>query len=597
MQPVKWPKHLKPLLFACKDKNSIAKIHSFMILTGLYIHKNSIGNLITSYARVGDIFTARKVFDILSNRGVDSWNAMIMAYSRKKLPKEVLGFYHQMILEGIRPDSSTFTMAIKACVSLMDLETGEEIWRKAVDFRYHNDVFVASSVLNLYVKFEKMEEAMVVFNKMPRKDLVCWTTLITGFAQNGQPRQAIALYRKMQSEGMEGDGVVMLGLIQASLNLEDPKLGFTIHGYMIRKGLSMDVVILTSLLDMYAKNGYLEYASRVFKKMPSKNDISWGVLISGFAQNGFARNALELLVEMQGYGFKPDLVSLLGALLACSQGGLLKLGKSIHGYINRRLDLKQVSSTAVIDMYAKCGALSYARALFDRIDSRDRISWNAMIASYGIHGHGKESLSLFLQMTNTNLKPDHATFAALLSALSHSGLVNEGRYWFNLMVNEYNIQPTEKHYACMVDLLARAGLVEEAYKLIGSMNNEPGAAVWVALLSGCCSHGKSSLGEMAAKKVLELNPDDLGVHALVSNFFAMGNMWDEVAAIKKLMKETGMKKVPGYSVLDVNGKLHVFLKEDKSHHEYEAIASALDTLDREMRLPDQNDGLPIAFGL
>ncbi|XP_039029423.1 putative pentatricopeptide repeat-containing protein At3g25060, mitochondrial [Hibiscus syriacus] len=373
------------------------------------------------------------------------------------------------------------------------------------------------------------------------------------------------------------DLLTMLGLIQASVNLGDSKLGLAIHGYMIRKCLSMDVVVQTSLLDMYAKNGYLEYALRVFEKMPNKNDISWGALISGFA-----RNALELLGEMQGCGFKPDLVSLVGAFMACSLCGLLKLGKSIHGCITRRLDLEQVSGTAMIDMYAKCGSLSYARAVFDRIVSRDIISWNAMIASYGVHGHGKEALSLFHQMTNMSLRPDHATFAALLSALSHLGLVNESQYWFNLMANEYNIQPTEKHYACMVDLLARAGLVEEAYRLIESMNNEPGVAVWVALLSGCCNHWKLSIGEVAAKKVLELNPDDLGIHALVSNFFAKGNMWVEVAAVRKLMKNSGKKKVSGYSVLDVNGKLHAFLMGDKSHHEYEAIASALDKLDREM---------------
>lgn len=595
---MQWLKHLKPLLFACKDKKSVAKIHALMILTGLYINENSLANLIASYARVGDILSPRKVFDKLSNKSVVSWNAMIIAYSRQNFPKEVLGLFHQMILEGIRPDSSTFTLAIKACVSLMDLKMGKEIWCKAVDFGYQNDVFVASSVLNLYVKCGKMDEAMVVFNKMPRKDLVCWTTLITGFAQIGRAREAIDMYRRMQTDGMGGDSVLMVGLIQSCVHLGDSKLGRTIHGYMIRKGLSMNIVVHTSLLDMYAKNGYLEYALRVFEKTPSKNDTSWGALITGFAQNGFARNALELLVEMHGCGFKPDLVSLIGALQACSQGGLLILGKSIHGYITKRLGFEKVSGTAVIDMYAKCGALSYARALFDRIDSRDIISWNTMIASYGVHGHGKEALSLFLQMTRTNSKPDHATFASLLSALGHSGLVDEGQHWFNLMVNNYNIQPTEKHYACMVDLLARAGLVEDAYKLIVSMNNEPGASVWVALLSGCCNHGKSSIGEMAAKKVLELNPDDLGIHALVSNFFAMENMWDEVAAVRKLMKETGIKKVPGYSVLDVNGKLHAFLKGDKSHHEYEAIASALDKLDREMRLQDKNEGLVhVAVGL
>ena len=234
-------------------------------------------------------------------------------------------------------------------------------------------------------------------------------------------------------------------------------MGLSFHGYLIRKDLPMDVVVQTSLVDMYAMNGHLKLACYVFKNMPCKNVISWGALISGFAQNGFAGNALDLLVEMQGCGYRPDLVSLVSALLACTQVGFLKLGKSIHGYIVRRVDFDRVLGTAVIDMYSKCGALSWARTLFDQINSKDSISWNAMITSYGIHGHGKEALSLFLEMTKTNLKPDPATFSSLLSAFSHSGPVEEGQYWFNRMVSEYKVPPTEKNYVCMVDLLARAG--------------------------------------------------------------------------------------------------------------------------------------------
>ena len=143
----------------------------------------------------------------------------------------------------------------------------------------------------------------------------------------------------------------------------------------------------------------------------------------------------------------------------------------------RRLDFDRVLCTAVIDMYSKCGALSWARTLFDQINSKDSISWNAMITSYGIHGHGKEALSLFLEMTETNLKPNHASLSSLLLAFSHSGLVEEGQYWFNCMVSEYKVPPTEKHYVCMVDLLARAGRVEEACELIDSMNAESGLAV------------------------------------------------------------------------------------------------------------------------
>ncbi|XP_052171314.1 putative pentatricopeptide repeat-containing protein At3g25060, mitochondrial [Diospyros lotus] len=583
MQLFVWPRGLKTILLACKDRASVDRLHALLIVSGIFSPKSLNAQLVAGYARTGGIEFARKVFDKLPQKGVDAWNAMIIAYSRNDYPFEVIDLYHQMNLEGVRPDSSTFTVVLKACASLLDLERGEEIRRWAVECGYEYDVFVQSSLLNLYAKCGKMDEAMGVFNKMPRRDLVSWTTMIKGFAQSGHACEAISIYRSMQKEGMEGDGIVMLGLIQACANLRDRNLGLSVHGHLIRRDLPMDVVVQTSLVDMYAKTGDLCLASRVFKKMDLRNVISWSAMISGCAQNGFAGNALELLIEMQSVGFKPDSASLVGALLACSQVGYLKLGRSIHGYIVRRLDFDQISGTAVIDMYSKCGSLSCARALFDKMSYRDLISWNTMIASYGIHGHGREALSLLLQMMETNLKPDHATFASLLSALSHSGLVEEGQYWFDLMIREFQVQPSEKHFACMVDLLARAGRVEEAHDLTGSMVNEPGIAVWVALLSGCLNHRKLAIGETAAKKVLGLNPDEPGIFALVSNFFAAASRWDGVAGVRKVMKQTGMKKVPGYSAVEVNGKFHAFVKEDKSHHQYEQIVGIMEKLEQEMR--------------
>ena len=135
----------------------------------------------------------------------------------------------------------------------------------------------------------------------------------------------------------------------------------------------------------------------------------------------------------------------------------------------------------------------------------------------------------------------------------------------------------------MVDLLACTGQVEEACELIDSMNAELGLAVWVALLAGCCKNNMLFIGEMAAKKVLELNPDDLGIYSLVSNYYAKVRKWDDVASVRKIMKKTGMKKVPGYSVVEVEEKLHALLMEDKSHYQYENMMQLLDKLDHEMR--------------
>ncbi|CAN0915369.1 Putative pentatricopeptide repeat-containing protein At3g25060, mitochondrial [Linum grandiflorum] len=235
---------------------------------------------------------------------------------------------------------------------------------------------------------------------------------------------------------------------------------------------------------------------------------------------------------MQSHGIKPDSVSLVSAVLACSKVGHLKLGKSIHGY--------------------------------------------------GIHGHGNEALSLFVEMTGTDAKPDHTTFASLLSALSHSGLVEAGQYWFHKMVYEFKIQASEKLVVCMVDLLSRAGRVEEAYQLIESMDSEPGLAVWVALLSGCHNYKNISIGEEAAKKILASNANDSGTYSLVSNFFSMAKKWDEVRGSRRMMKRTGLRKVPGFSAVEVNGKHQAFLMEDRTHHQYEGIIQILDNLAHEM---------------
>ncbi|KAG9447917.1 hypothetical protein H6P81_014045 [Aristolochia fimbriata] len=555
-----WP---RSVLSACREPKAVTQFHAQMLLSGLSNHVYSISQLITLYGKTCDISSAQLVFDQTPQKEVSLWNALITAYSRNNSYLEVLKLFQCLISVGIRPDSTTFTVSLRACAYLFDLKTGEEILSQVIRSGYKGDVFVASSALNLYAKCGWMTEATKLFDEMKEKDVISWTTLISGFAQSGKAVEAISVYRKMKEEGIEEDAVVMVGLAQASSNLRDLKLGLSVHGRIIRREIVMDVVTQTGLVDMYGKNGNLNLASRVFGMMIYKNVISWGALISGFAQNGFTEEALELVIEMQDCGLQPDKQTLVSALLACAHVGHLKFGKSIHGVITRRLDIDPVSGTAVIDMYSKCGCLSSARTLFDRAKLRDSISWNSMITGYGVHGDVREALSLFHQMTDTELRPTDATFASLLSALSHSGLVKEGQHWFNLMVSEYQIEPSEKHYACMVDLLARAGNLEEAFQLIKSMNVEPEITVLVALLSSCCTYGNLDIGEMIAKQVLQLEPKDPGIYALVSNIFALAQKWDEVAKVRKMIEEVSLRKMPGHSTVEVGRKLRASPKEDR----------------------------------
>ncbi|ESQ37110.1 hypothetical protein EUTSA_v10002452mg [Eutrema salsugineum] len=579
------PRRLKSLLHASQYKRHVAQVQAFVITTDNLLHGSSVArDLVSTYGRIGEISHARKLFDQLPHRSVSVYNSMVMVYSRGNIPEEVLRLYDQMIAEGIKPDSSTFTMTIKACLSAMVLEKGEAVWSKAIEFGYQNDVFVCSSVLNLYMKCRKVEEAEILFGKMTKRDLVCWTTMVTGFAHAGKSLKAVEYYRGMRNEGFGRDGVVMLGLLQASADLRDPKMGCSVHGYLIRTGLlPMNVVVETSVVDMYVKVGFLELALRMFSRMLYKTAVSWGSMISGFTQNGLANKAFEAVVEMQILGFKPDLVALVGVLVACSQVGSLKTGKAIHCYILKIHVLDPVAATALMDMYSKCGVVSCSREIFEGIGKKDLVCWNTMISCYGIHGNGEEVVLMFVKMTESEVEPDHATFASILSALSHSGQVEQGQHWFRAMINRYNIQPSEKHYVCLVDLLARSGRVEEALDLINSEKLDNALPIWVALLSGCINHRNLWVGEIAANKILELNPDSIGIQTLVSNFFATGKKWKEVAKVRKLMRSGDMEKVPGYSVIEVNGQLRTFLMEDLSHHEHYHMLQMLRDLISEMR--------------
>ncbi|KAL1208381.1 putative pentatricopeptide repeat-containing protein [Cardamine amara subsp. amara] len=579
-----YPNHLKLFLSATKYKRHIIQVHALVITTGNLLNGSFISrDLIAAFGRIGEISHARKLFDQLPQRNVSVYNSMIVAYSRGNNPDAVLRLYDQMIAERVQPDSSTFTMTIKACLSGMVLEKGEAVWSKAVEFGYKNDVFVCSSVLNLYMKCGKMNEAEVLFRKMMKRDVICWTTMVTGFAQAGKSLKAVEFYRGMQNEGFGRDRVVMLGLLQASGDLGDSKMGGSVHGFLIRTNIPMNVVVETSLVDMYAKVGFIEVAFRMFRRMMFKTAVSWGSLISGFAQNGLPNKAFEAVVEMQSFGFQPDLVTLVGVLVACSQVGSLKTGRSVHCYILKRHVLDRVPATALMDMYSKCGALSSSREVFEHLGKKDLVCWNTMISCYGIHGNGQEVISMFLKMTESNIEPDHATFASFLSALSHSGLIEQGQHWFSAMINKYNIQPSEKHYVCLIDLLARAGRVEEALNMIHSEKLDTALPIWVALLSGCINHRNLSVGDIAANKILQLNPDSIGIQTLVSNFYATANKWKEVAKVRKMMRNGVMEKVPGHSVIEMNGELRTFLMEDLSHHEHYHMLQLLRNLSSEMR--------------
>eukprot|EP01018_Ginkgo_biloba_P030301 Gb_17294 [translate_table: standard] len=505
------------LLQACNNIKALVEgkqLHAYMLVAGLEPNSFVGTQLVGMYATCGNIANARLVFDKIYERTPILWNAMIRMYAKNGPCEEALSLYYQMQQEGTRPDNFTFPLVLKACAALLALQEGKEIHYHIVRSRLESDVFVAAGLIDMYAKCGCIEDARQVFDKMSRRDLVSWNTMIAG----------------------------------------------------------------------YAKCGNVEIARHLFDRMPERNVVSWTAMIAGYVQNGYFNEALTLYDQMQQTEIKPNRVTLVSVLPACAHLGALQQGKWIHDYVIRSGLESDVSlQTALVNMYAKCGQLDVARHLFDKMSKRDIVSWNAMIAGYGMHGHGEDAIALFVQMQQTGLKPDDVTFIGVLSACSHTGLVDEGWQYFDCMRQDYSLTPKMEHYACMVDLLGRAGQLSEAQYFVGNMPFEPSPSVWGALLAACRVHGNIELAEHVSERLFELEPYNTGNYVLLSNMYAEAGRWDNVEKVRIMLKGRGLKKNPGCSWIEINNRVHAFRGGDKSHPQSEKIYALLENLAGQMK--------------
>ncbi|KAG0512489.1 hypothetical protein BDA96_10G018200 [Sorghum bicolor] len=348
-----------------------------------------------------------------------------------------------------------------------------------------------------------------------------------------------------------------------------------------------DAAARNALLSAYARCGRVDDAESLFAGMPDRNVISWTAMVSGYAQNGRHEEAVRTFLEMwEGCGVRPNEVTVSSVLPACAAVGALALGRKVERYARGRGMLTNVYvANALVEMYAKCGSIRRAWMVFRGIGKqRDLCSWNSMIMAFAVHGLWREVLGLFHKLRMTGAKPDGITFVGVILACTHGGLVDEGKLLFNSMREEFGLKPRIEHYGCMVDLLGRAGLLKEADSLIASMPMEPDAVIWGALLGACSFHGNLELAEVAVEKLMRLEPQNTANLVILSNIYASHGKWDGVAQVWKLLKEKDHKKSAGYSFIELDGRMHKFLVEDKSHPIYEMVYDTLDSITLIMKL-------------
>lgn len=340
---------------------------------------------------------------------------------------------------------------------------------------------------------------------------------MSSYAQHGLPREAFELFCQMQQDAVPPNDFTFSIILGTCDTPADIAVGQVIYRSAVNCGFEADLIVGTALVNMYGKCGTVEDARRVFDKLHLKNVISWTTVIAAHAQHGHGQEALELFTQMQQEGVEPNKFTLSTILTACLSLSNLQLGKHIHAVA---FDGDIIVETALVNMYSKCGSLTDAQKVFDRMQQRNIVAWNAIIGAYAQFGHSNIALKFFRQMQEEYVTPDDATFISLFSACSHGGLVDEGTRFFVFMIEIYKIKPRVEHYTIMIDLFGRAGRLEEAENIISRMPLQGDAAVWLAMLSACKAHGDAHRGKLVAEHIVQLDSENAAPYLMLLHMYA-----------------------------------------------------------------------------
>ncbi|KAG9459012.1 hypothetical protein H6P81_003520 [Aristolochia fimbriata] len=380
-----------------------------------------------------------------------------------------------------------------------------------------------------------------MFRHVDNQEIVLWNSCLRSFAEGNSPIEAFRLLRRIRLVDLFPDTFTCSFAIKACSKLLALAEGRVIHALVEKLGFKSDLFLLNTIVHMYASCGAMEDACCLFTRMVERDVVTWNIMITQFTKLGDMGTARDLFDEMPM--------------------------RSVRSW------------TAMIAGYVQCGKPKEATRLFiemeeagvepnevfHEMEERSVVSWSAMIGGLAIHGQAEEALRLFKRMSKIGIRPNGVTIIGLLLACSHMGLIDEGRKYFASMTKDYGIIPQIEHYGCMVDLLSRTGLLEEAHEFIKNMPIKPNSVVWGALLGGCKVHKNVKLGEEAIKHLQELDPLNDGYYVVLSNIYAEAGRWEDAARVRRLMRERGVKKTPGWSTMAVNGVVHEFVAGDGSH--------------------------------
>ncbi|KAG6642541.1 pentatricopeptide repeat-containing protein At4g20770 [Carya illinoinensis] len=498
--------------------------HALSIKLGFETDLHLNNSLLDMYAKNGDMDSAEKVFAHLPEASVVSWNVMIAGHGQKYQSDKAFDYLQRMQWSGFEPDEVTYINMLAGCIKSGDIETGRRI-----------------------------------FDSMSQPSVSSWNAILSGYTQGGNHKEAIQLFREMQFQRVQSDRTTLAIILSSCAAMGLLEFGKQVHAASRKASFHTDIYVASGLIGMYSKCGKTEMAGCIFYNMPELDVVCWNSMIACFSLNSLEVEAFNFFKQMRQNGICPTQFSYATVLSCCAKLSSLSQGRQIHAQIAKDGYVSDVFvGSALIDMYCKCGDVDEARRFFDMMHSKNTVTWNEMIHGYAQNGRGYDAVSLYKDMITTGQKPDNITFIAVLTACSHSGLVDVGLEIFNSMQLEHDVEPVLDHYTCIIDSLGRANRFDEAEVLIDKVPYKDDPVLWEVLLSSCRVHANVSLAERAAQELYRLDPQNPTPYVLLANIYSGLGRWDDVRAIRELMSDKQVIKEPGYSWIDNKNEVQTF---------------------------------------
>lgn len=479
-----------PLFRSCSTSRTLCQLHAHLIVSGLQKNQLASTKLIDSYAKMGLVESAKIIFETFAKPDSFMWGVLIKCYVWNGFFEEAISLYQNMLGKLTHTSSFIFPSILRACSGFGDLGIGQIVHGRIIKCGFEFDPIIQTSLLSLYGETSCLGYARNVFEEMSVRDLVSWSSIISTHVQNGNASEGLVLFCKMVAEGVEPDSVTMLSVAEACGELGLWRQAKSVHGYAVRKEIQSDGSLDNFLITMYGKCGELHSAEGLFNNVVHQSTATWTAMITCYNQCGCYTEVLDICLEMQLCDAEPNAVTMMGVLCSCVRLGRLKEGKSVHGFIIRKIIDPEYNylGPALIDLYATSGNLRDCHKILCATRDGHIVSWNMLISSYVREGMSEEAFALFMQMQNEETLPDSFTLASVLSACGKFGLSQFGRQIHgNVIRTSFS---SEFVVNSLIDMYSKCGFVDSAYLIF--MNHQQGSIVtWNSMICGFCQNGYS----------------------------------------------------------------------------------------------------------